>query len=474
MNNLVEIIMSIFGSFIFLYMVIVILIYGCMLLLAFLQLHKQYQLDKTELDNLYIDAFYTKPISIIVPAYNEEVGIVDTIYSLLSLRYPEIEIIVVNDGSTDSTQKVVINQFEMIPIEKVVRKDIQTKEIRQIYQSQVHPQCILVEKENGGKADALNAGINVSKYPYFCSIDGDSMLDQFSLLRVMRLIISSNGEVIAAGGNVRIANGMNMQLGSIIEKNLSKNYIVLMQIIEYLRAFLMGRIALSKFNLILIISGAFSVFSKSWVVEAGGYSQGTIGEDMELVVRLHRMIHEKGEKKRIEFVPDPICWTEAPQSLAILRRQRRRWHQGLLESLWTHRKMTLNPKYGSIGLISFPYFWLVECLGPIVELGGYVYVILAFFLGNIYYEMAILLLLLFVIYGVIFSILSVLFDAWSLNTYPKISDTLRMVVLSFTENFWYRPMTLVWRLEGLFNFLRNKKEWGQMERKGISEKENVK
>ncbi len=472
MINLVEIIMYIFGTFIFFYMLIVISVYGCMLLLAFLQLKKQYRLDRTELDNLYIDSFYSKPVSIIVPAYNEEVGIVDTVYSLLSLRYPEIEIIIVNDGSTDSTQRVVIDQFEMKPIEKVVRKDIETKKINQIYQSHIHPHCILVEKENGGKADALNAGINVSRYPYFCSMDGDSMLDELSLLRVMEPIILSNGEVIATGGSVRIANGMNMQLGSIIEKNLSNHYIVLMQIIEYLRAFLMGRIALSQFNLVLIISGAFSVFSKRWVVEAGGYSEGTIGEDMELVVRLHRLVQEKGEKKRIEFVPNPICWTEAPQSLAILRRQRRRWHQGLMESLWSHRKMTLNPKYGSIGLVSFPYFWLVECLGPIIELGGYIYLILSFFLGQIHYEIAILLLLSFVIYGVIFSIVSVLFDAWSMSTYPKISDTLRMVVLSFTEIFWYRPLTLIWRFEGLCNFLRDKKEWGQMEREGISKKEN--
>lgn len=469
--NLIDFVMWFFGGTIFLYMILVIGVYGLMFFFALLQLRKEYKLDKSKTDDMHIDAFYSKPVSIIVPAYNEEVGVVDSVHSLLSLHYPEMEIIIVNDGSTDHTQEILIEHFQMKPIKKVVRAEIQTKKVIQIFQSQIHPQCILVEKENGGKADALNVGINVSKYPYFCSIDGDSILEEGSLLRVMKPIILSDGEVIAAGGNVRIANGMNMQLGSIFETTLAKNYLVVMQVIEYLRAFLMGRIALSKFNLVLIISGAFSVFSKKWVVEAGGYATGTIGEDMELVVKLHRLIREKGEKKRIEFVPDPVCWTEAPQTLSVLRRQRRRWHQGLLESLWTHKKMTLNPKYGAIGLISFPYFWIVECLGPVIELGGYIYIVAAFFLGDIYYEVAILLLLLFVLYGVVFSIISVLFEAWSMNKYPKISDTFRMVLLSFTEIFWYRPITLFWRCEGLFNFLIKKKEWGKMERVGISKKE---
>lgn len=469
--KILELLMMFFAVGILFYMVLVIVTYGLMLITALLRLRKEHLLDKSEIGESYINSFHSKPVSIIVPAYNEEVGIVDSVHSLLSLRYPETEIIIVNDGSTDHTQVILIEHFKMKPIQKIVRNEIKTKEIIQIYQSTIHPHCLLVEKENGGKSDALNVGINVSKYPYFCTIDGDSILDESSLVRVMQPILLSDGEVIAAGGNVRIANDMNMQLGSVFGMNLSKNYLVIMQIIEYLRAFLMGRIALSKFNLVLIISGAFSVFSKKWVVEAGGYTTGIIGEDMELVVRLHRIIREKKVKKRIEFIPEPVCWTEAPQSLKILRRQRRRWHQGLLESLWKHKRMTFNPKYGRIGLLSVPYFLLIEGIGPIIELGGYIYIIFAFFLGNIYYEIAILLLLLFVIYGVVFSILAILFEAWSLNKYPKISDVLRMVLLSFTEIFWYRPITLLWRCEGLIRFLFKKKEWGKMERVGLSKKE---
>lgn len=470
MSTFLEFIMLFFGGLILIYMLIVILTYSIMLILAFFQLRKQYRLDKEEIDEDYIDVIYTKPISIIVPAYNEEVGIIDSIQSLLSLRYPQTELIVVNDGSTDQTQEKMIKQFQMKSVQKIVREQISTQPINHIFQSDIHPNLWLIEKENGGKADALNAGINVAKYPYFCSIDGDSILEEKSLLRVMKPIILSNEEVIAAGGNIRIANGLDVQLGAIFQTNLSKNYLVVMQVVEYLRAFLMGRIALSKFNLILIISGAFSVFSKKMVVEVGGYSTQMIGEDMELVVKLHRFLKEKKSKKRIEFVPDPVCWTEAPQTFLILRKQRRRWHQGLIESLWKHKKMTFNPKYGAIGMISFPYYWLVECLGPLIELGGYVYIVIAFFLGDIYYEFALLLSLLFVLYGAVFSAASILLEAWSMNTYPKMKDVFRLVILSLTEIFWYKPLTLVWRGEGFIQFILRRKDWGNMQRAGLSKK----
>jgi cellulose synthase/poly-beta-1,6-N-acetylglucosamine synthase-like glycosyltransferase len=421
------------------------------------------------LDEDYIDAlYYYKPLSIIIPAYNEEVGIVDSIQSVMSLKYPQTELIVVNDGSEDQTQQIVIEQFRMKKISKAVKQQVESKPIIQIYQSEIHHNLYLIEKENGGKADALNAGINFAKYPYFCSIDGDSIMDEKSLLRVMKPIILSNEEVIAAGGNVRIANGLDIQWGSVYQKRLPNRPLVLMQIIEYTRAFMMGRISLAKFNLILIISGAFSVFAKKWVIEVGGYSVNTIGEDMELVVKLHRFLRENKIKKRIEFVPDPVCWTEAPESLRVLRRQRRRWHQGLIESLVKHIKMTFNPRYGKVGMISFPYFWLVECFGPIIELGGYVYVIVAFFMGKIYFEFAVLLSLLFILYGSVLSAFSFLLEVWSVNLYAGTKNFFRLLLVSFTETFWYRPLTLIWRCEGFIQVFLRRKSWGNMKRVGLS------
>ncbi|HWO97434.1 MAG TPA: glycosyltransferase [Bacillus sp. (in: firmicutes)] len=459
-----------FGSAILLYMVIVTISYTVMLAVAYFHIRKHYLLDKEEADEENLSSVHMKPISIIVPAFNEEAGILDTIHSLLSLRFPQTEIIIVNDGSTDNTQQKLLQEFSLKEVEKVVRQELPTKMIRRVFQSDIYHGVWLIEKENGGKADALNAGINFARYPYFCSIDGDSILNEKSLLKVMNPIISSDGNVIAAGGNVRIANGSLVQSGMVMKTVLANNFLIVMQVIEYLRAFMMGRISFSKYNLVLIISGAFSVFSKSWVVKAGGYATNSIGEDMELVVRLHRYIKENKLEKRIEFVPDPVCWTEAPESLATLRKQRRRWHQGLIESLWRHKKMTLNPKYGAVGMVSFPYFWFVECLGPIIELGGYLYIIAAFFLGNIYYEFAGLLALLFILYGGVLSIASVLLDAWSKDVYPKTSDLCRLIFMSLTEVFWYKPLTLLWRMEGVIFFLIRRKEWGEMQRIGHSKK----
>lgn len=470
-STLIDYLLLFFGILIFCYMILVIFIYSMMLLFSLFQLRKEYRLNKYDIDEEYENITYTKPVSIIVPAYNEEIGIVESVRSLLSLRYPQMEVIVVNDGSTDGTMEQMITQFQMKKIDKVIRKQLHTESIIAVYQSMIHPHLSLVEKQNGGKADALNAGINLSQYPYFCSIDGDSILEPTALLKVMKPIVTSNEEIIASGGNVRIANGSDIQMGYITNVTLSHKPLVIMQVIEYLRAFLLGRITLSKYNMVLIISGAFSVFSKKWVIEAGGYAPNTIGEDMEIVVRLHRLMREKKEKKKIVFVSDPVCWTEAPESITFLRRQRRRWHQGLLDSLWKHRKMTFNPKYGAVGMISFPYFWIVECLGPVVELGGYIYMVYAFFTGGIYLEFALLLSCLFVFYGLIFSMGAVLLEAWSVNTYPKVSDLIRLYIFSLTEVFWYRPLTILWRCEGIWKFLLNRKEWGHMERKGLATKE---
>lgn len=462
-------IVTFFAWFIAVYMVIVIMFYSIILIISTFQLRREYQLDRDRTYEDYMDEIYTKPVSIIVPAYNEEAGIIQSVRSLLSINYPIFEIIVVNDGSKDNTMEKMIEHYEMVEINKVVRKQIETKPMRKVYQSTILPNLFLIDKENGGKADALNTGLNFSHYPYFCSLDGDSILENDAFLKVMKPIIDSNQEVIASGGSVRIANGCEIKNGNILKIGLSESPLVIMQIIEYLRAFLMGRIGLSRHNLLLIISGAFGVFSKHWVVEAGGYKTDTVGEDMELVVRLHRLMKERGLKKKIVYVPDPVCWTEVPEDMKFLRRQRRRWHRGLFESLWTHRKLTFNPKYGSIGFISFPYFWIVEFFGPIVELAGYLFIILCLFLGGIYIEFAILLFLLSCMYGSIFSMAAVLLEEWSLTKYPKVSDIFKLFFYSLTETIWYRPMTVLWRCEGIWQMIKGDKSWGEMKRKGVSQ-----
>ena len=462
---------AVFGYLILFYMVFVIVVYSAMLLIALFRLKREQKLDKYLIDEDNIKFIYSQPVSIIVPAYNEEVGIISSVFSLLTLKYPQYEVIVVNDGSTDSTEATMIEHFQMKPIHKTVRQVLKTEPYTQIWQSDIHPNLQLVTKQNGGKADSLNAGINLSKYPYFCSIDGDSVLEETSLLRVMKPVIESNKKVIATGGNVRIANGADVQMGQVNRVSLPNGTVLVMQIIEYMRAFFMGRIALSRHNLVLIISGAFSVFSKQEVIDSGGYSTTTIGEDMELVVRLHHESRKNKEEKEIVFTPDPVCWTEAPSDLGGLRMQRKRWHQGLAESLWAHKSMMLNPKYGALGLISFPYFVFIELLGPVIELSGYLYMFISIFMGDAYIPFTILLGALFILYGSMFSMTSVLLEAWSKNAYPKLEDLTRLLVLALTEAFWFRPLTLFWRFEGILNALMGNRSWGTIERHGLAKSE---
>ena len=469
MSHLLQNISIFFAWFILVYMLLVIIFYSVVMLISVIQLRKEYKLDRHKSYNDYTEDIYTKPVSIIVPAYNEEAGIVHSIRSLLSINYPMFEIVIVNDGSKDGTLERLIEHYNMKEIQKVIRKQVNSKPIKSVYQSQLLPTLFLIDKDNGGKADALNAGLNFSHYPYVCSLDGDSVLERDAFLKVMKPIIDSNEEVIASGGSIRIANGCEIRNGEVLKIGLSNNPLVIMQVIEYLRAFLMGRIGLSRHNLLLIISGAFGVFSKQWVIQAGGYKTDTVGEDMELVVRIHRLLKETGTKKRIVYVPDPVCWTEVPESMKYLRRQRRRWHRGLFESLWIHRRLTLNPKYGPIGFISFPYFWIVEFFGPIVELSGYIYILFSLFAGGIYLEFALLTFLLSCLYGSLFSAFAILLEEWSLRKYPSVSDLLKLFLYSLTETIWYRPLTVFWRCQGIWQMVRGENSWGEMKRKGVSQ-----
>jgi cellulose synthase/poly-beta-1,6-N-acetylglucosamine synthase-like glycosyltransferase len=468
LNTVLMGIMTTYGWFITIFMIIVIIFYSSILVISSLQLRREYQLNRKQTYDDYLNDYYSKPISIIVPAYNEEAGIIQSVRSLLSIHYPSYEIIVVNDGSKDQTVAKMIEHYDMVEVHKVIRKQIETKPIKKIYQSKFLPYLYLVDKDNGGKADALNVGLNFSNFPYFCSLDGDSVLEADAFLKVMKPIIDSNEQVIASGGSIRIANGCHIENGNILNVGLSKNPLVIMQIIEYLRAFLMGRVGLSRHNLLLIISGAFGVFSKHWVLQAGGYKTDTVGEDMELVVRIHRLLKEKKMDKKIVYVPDPVCWTEVPESMTYLRRQRSRWHRGLFESLWTHRKITFNPKYGSIGFISFPYFWIVEFLGPVVELSGFIYIILSLFFGGVYIEFAILIFFLSCLYGSFFSMAAVLLEEWSLRRYPKLDQIVKLFIYSLTETLWYRPLTVLWRCEGIWQSIKGETSWGDMKRKGVS------
>jgi len=407
------------------------------------------------------------PVSILVPAYNEEATIAASIRSMLQLTYAEFEIVVINDGSKDGTLDVLKREFALLPFPEAYRRQIATKEVRQIYRSTRYPNVRVIDKVNGGKADSLNAGINASRYPLFCGVDADSVLQRDSLAKVTEPFLR-DPTVVATGGTVRVANGCEISGGFLTRVGLPRSPLALFQVVEYLRAFLFGRLGWSALNGMLIISGAFGIFRKDAVVLAGGYRPDTIGEDMELVVRMHRTLREKRQPYRIEFVPDPVCWTEAPEDLATLKNQRVRWQRGLAESLNANWGLMFSRNGGIPGWVAFPFMLFFEWLGPVIELGGYIFMFYAFLTGLVSWEAFGAFLFVALGLGILLSASGLMLEEMSFHLYPRGKQLLLLGLMVILENLGYRQLNTWWRLIGLWRWLVQKEaSWGAMKRKGV-------
>lgn len=406
------------------------------------------------------------PISLLVPAYNEEATIRTSIRSLLQLQYPDFEVVVINDGSKDGTLAVMQQEFELVPHPEPLRLIVGHKPVRGVYRSLRYGSLRVIDKENGGKADALNAGINAARHGLFCAVDADSILQRDSLLRVVQPFIEDE-RTIAAGGTVRIANGSQVRGGFLVKAGLPSNFLALFQIVEYLRAFLFGRLGWSPLNAVLIISGAFGVFDRDRVMLVGGYDTSTVGEDMELVVRLHRYHRERRIPYRIRYVPDPICWTEAPEDAGTLGRQRSRWQRGLAESLTAHAGLAFSWRGGAAGHLAWPFMALFEWLGPLIELCGYLFMTIGFAFGLVSIPAMLTFMTVAVGMGILLSVNGLLLETLSFRVYSRPRDMALLFLMAILENFGYRQLNTLWRCRGMWQwFSRRKHQWGQMQRSG--------
>lgn len=410
---------------------------------------------------------HTPPVSILVPAFNEAPNIVENVKALLALNYPSFEVIVINDGSTDNTLDKLKSGFSLRLVSHIYRNVIKTGSIKEYYVSSTFPNMTVINKDNSGKSDSLNVGINIARYPYFCCIDADTLIEKDAFLRLVRPIIESKDLVVACGGILRIANGCTVRNGEVTQIALPKDFLSGLQIVEYLRAFLFGRAGWSAINSLMLISGAFSLFHKKSVQMAGGFSRNTVSEDMEMVVRLHRFMRDSRKRYRIIFVSDPVGWTEAPSSFSMLKKQRMRWHRGLAESLFINRSMLFNPVYGRIGLLAMPYQVIIELLSPVIEIIGYLVVILSFATGIISMRFFILFLLLAIVYGIFLSAGAVLLEEITYKRYPRWSDMLRLIFFSVIENVGYRQIISWWRTKGLINAIFKPRKWKVVQKKGF-------
>src|SRR6202171_2076406 len=408
------------------------------------------------------------PISVLVPAHNEEKSISTAVRNVLDLDYPQLEVIVINDGSADSTLQVMQQEFRLRLVRAVYVPQVASAAVRGLYRSDVDSRLLVIDKEPGGsKADAVNAGLNAANSPYVCVVDADSVLERDALLRIMLPILADPKRVVAVGGIIRVLNGSEITKGQLRRVRLPRKSIEVIQVIEYLRAFLIGREAWGQGNMLMIISGAFGVFRTDLVRAIGGYRAKAIGEDFDLVARLHRHMLEKGADYQIRFVPDPMCWTEVPSDLKSLGRQRARWQKGLLDVLWPNRDRLLRPRYGRIGCVAFPYLWLFELFAPVVEIVGIVTIVLAACLGVLSREFFLQFLIFGYAFATMISIGSVLQEEITYKRYNDWQDVIRLVSYCFLEHFPYPQMDMIWRLRGLWQYLRGDLVWKPMKRKGL-------
>ncbi|MGI5399456.1 glycosyltransferase family 2 protein [Streptomyces sp. CA-135486] len=415
---------------------------------------------------------FTPPVSLIMPAYNEAAGIAEAVRAMLLLRYPVFEVVVVDDGSTDGTLDTLREAFDLVEVERVVPDDVPARgTVESVHLPRGGPVPLVVaRKKNGGKADALNVGVNVARYPLLCMVDADSILDSEALLAVAKPFCDDPMRVVATGGVIGIANDCTIVAGRVVEARMPRNLLGLVQAVEYLRAFLLGRSGWSKVGGLLVISGAFGLFRRDAVVAVGGMDPDCIGEDAELVVRLHRHLREQGRDYRIVFVSEPISWSEAPPTLKVLARQRRRWHRGLTEILLKHRRMIGNPRYGRIGLVALPFYVVFELLAPVVELAAVVLIPLGLLFGAVDLDFLWRFLLVAYGYALVVTLVSVAAEEYAFHRFVRWRDTAGAIVGATAENIGYRQLTAWWRLRGSWDALRQAPQvWGSMARSGFAE-----
>lgn len=407
-------------------------------------------------------------ISLLIPAYNEEATVVANVHSILALNFPKFEALIINDGSRDRTLDRLIEAFGLVPVERAWEAAVPHQSVRGLYASPEYPGLLVIDKENGGKADAINAGINLARMPLFCAVDADSLLEPDALLRAVRPFIEHPAQTVAVGGTVRVANGCRIYAGQVEEVGLARRFLPLVQSMEYIRAFLMARLAWSRLGILTIISGAFGIFRREIVIEAGGYDPGTVGEDLDLVLRMHRFLRDRQQAYSISFVPEPVCWTEVPEDLGTLGRQRKRWQRGALESFFSNRAMLCHPRYGRIGMAGLPLMLVIDVLGPLLEVAGYILIPLFWAMGVLSLDFMLAFVALTFMYGVFVSCGALALEEKELRRYPKARDLALLSMVAVMENFGYRQLNNFWRIGGWWQFIRRRKDWGVMKRKGFS------
>ncbi|MED5017488.1 glycosyltransferase [Paenibacillus chibensis] len=452
------------------YVMIVNILYFTITGLSFRNIFKIYRRSKYSSYNTLSGSELVPSVSLLVPAYNEELTIIENVYCLMTLNYPTYEVIVINDGSSDHTLSVLIKEFKLVKmVNPEIRGTIDTNNVRGIYHNPDYPQLFIIDKENGGKADSLNAGINFSHYPLISSIDADSLLEKDALIRMARMYMENPEEMVAIGGDVRIANGCLIENGAVQKVSLPRKIWPMFQSIEYLKAFLGGRIGWSHINGLVIVSGAFGLFRKDYVIAVGGYRGGYPGEDMNIIIKLHRYMLSHKLPYKVAFCPEAVCWTQAPDSYKIISNQRMRWGRGNLKNMIENRGMLFNPKYKVMGMITMPYNVLFETLNPYFRITGLLALLGYTLLDMTHWRILLTFFLLNFLSGYLLSVGAIILEEIAFRRFKKLSDLWKMLLFSALKFVGYHQLGVIWRVQGHIQYLRKNNSWGAMTRQSWKE-----
>ncbi len=461
---------NIIDNLFLLYSLLIMVSYTVLLIVSAISLRRYIKRNESTDFEKLITSPLEPAVSVIAPCYNEEQSIVESINALLELHYNNCQVIIVNDGSKDDSLQKAIEAYEMEVIHCYIPQQLKTRPIRAVYKSthKAYYNLLLVDKENGGKADALNAGINASDDDYIVCIDVDSIIEPDSLLKLAKPFLEAREKkVIATGGVVHVANSCDVENGRLIKISIPNKFLPRIQVVEYARAFLIGRIAWSNLDALLIISGALGMFDKEIVIKAGGYLKSTVGEDMELIVRMQRYMFENKIPHQVHYIPDPLLWTEVPSDLNTLGRQRNRWTRGTMDTLFFHRKMFFNTKFKALGLLGYPFWLFFEWMPPLVELLGLIYFIVLILIGSVNWAFLFFLLIFIYVFAVNFSFFSIFLLEVTFHQYKKRRQMFKLFLTALIEPFIYHPLTVYWAIKGNISFLKGSHSWGKMERSGF-------
>lgn len=468
LDNILNIYAYFIGVFSFTY----IICYTILAMLSYYAIKKHLNTKYYIPNNVIIKSNYIPGVSVVAPAFNEGATVVFNVKSLLSLTYPKYEVVLVNDGSTDDTLQKLIDEFELIKVDFYYQEKIKTSTVRGHYKSTnpLYSKLLVVDKENGkSKADASNAGINSTKYPLFLCTDVDCILKNDTIIKLAKPFIEGKKRVIATGAGIRISNSCEVKDGFLVKIHFPKGWYPRFQELEYVRAFLFGRMAWSQINGLLLVSGGLGMFDKEIAVAAGGYWHKSLGEDMELITRMRKYMYDNKLPFSIQYIPESLCWTEVPATREVLIRQRVRWARGLIQTLYLHKNIFFNPKYEKTGFLIFPYFFFFEFLIPILELTGVIVLILGFFILDVNYINFLYLSLIVYLFYLIITFISILLDDIIYKNYANTKEIVILVLMAMIEPFCYHPVNVYASLKGYYHFFRQKEQsWGNMQRQGFN------